>query len=129
MSMYANFFTSLMEGQIWLLHPWAIIDQLYAAGFTFLVLIVFFRLFLHTLFVAVTVGAGAAVGVLVPYLIVFVTINLVRGLYAVWDNGGDWRGMLNSLYFGLVVRYLIPIKINRLLIKGITPRTYVWQGR
>ncbi len=129
MSMYANFFTSLIEGQIWLLHPWAIVDQLYAAGFTFLVMGVFTRLFLHTLYVAATVSLAAAAWVVIPYLIIFVLINLIRGLYAVWDNDGDWRGMLNSLYVYLVVRYLIPIKFIRLFVKGITPKIYKWAGR
>lgn len=175
-------------------------DQLYAAGFTFLVLGVFIRLFLEMVWASFPAGLGAvalpfaaaylgltlivmAVGILrnrqwkgatrafgfgtqfvilvvsgiilglyvnnlqpalsdelasgvrmallsvTPYAIIFVMVNLIRGFYAVWDNDGDIRGMLNSLYVVLVVRYLIPIKFNRLFVKGITPRNYRWGGR
>ena len=129
MSMYANFLTSLIEGQIWKLHPWSILDQFYAAGFTFLVMGVFTRMFAQAFYVSATSTLGEGLMTLVPYAIIFVLVNLIRGLYAVWDNGGDWRGMLNSFYVILVIRYLIPIKINRLFIKGITPKTYRWAGR
>lgn len=126
-SSYANFFTSIKELQILLLHPWCIMDQLYAAGFTFLVMGVFGHLAVQCLTIAVSSGLQAVGPVLFPYLTIFAAVNLFRGAYAVWDNK-DPRGMLNAFYFILVIRYLIPIKIDRLFFKGVAGAG-PWKGR
>ena len=128
MSMYANFFTSVSEGQIWQLHIWTLMDQMYAAGFTFLVMFACGRLVVQSIITGSNVGLAAVGQLLLPYIVILVCINLLRGIYSVWDNR-DWRGMLSSVYILVVVKELIPIKINRLFIKGVAPREYHWGGR
>jgi len=131
-SMYVVFFTSIITGQIWQLHPWSILDQMYAAGFAFIMAGVFFRIAIHGFVVGLTVGMDAAFEVVLPYLLVFVIVNFLRGLYSAYMNK-DLKGFLNSLYFFMVLFILFPIKINLLLIKGLVqdPKKHPqeWGGR
>lgn len=128
MSLFANFFTSLKEGQIFLLSPWSIVDQLYAGGFTFLIMGTVLRVLYNGLVVGWNQGFGVAAGYLLPYFTLTLVINLLRGGYAAWDNK-NLKGFIMCLYIFVVIKELIPIKFIRLFIKGIAERMYEWGGR
>lgn len=131
-SMFVVFFTSIFTGQIWMLHPWSILDQFYAAGFSFVLAGVILRLTVNALITAATVNTQAAIEVVLPYAIVFVVVNFLRGAYSAYVNK-KWLGFLNSFYFIVVLAILFPIKLSRLFVKGLVqdPKKHppVWGGR
>lgn len=123
-SMYVNFVDSVRENQIWSLHPWSILDQIYMVFFTYLLIGSVTRIVWEAILIGVTGDLSGAILRLAPYAIIIVSVNLFRGIYAAITNQ-DIKGLLMAIYIRRVIQYLIPIRIKR-MFNMIDPG---WAGR
>jgi len=111
------------RAEIWKLSWWSASDLLYLGFFAYLVGVLI-RLGYRFFVTSATLGISPALVEVLPYAIVFALSNLWKGVSAAYTNK-NWRGLVNGLYFIVVIFVITPIKLRR----NFNLRDSRWGGR
>lgn len=109
-----EFVIANMQGWMWRLNWWSILDMFYLALFPFFLATVVLRIVGITAYVAVTQSVVAAIGVIAPYILVTLIVNAIRTLYGMYVNKdlSYWRSFF---YLWIHIKELMWIKIKAIM--------------
>lgn len=111
---YREFVDAVMEGWIWKLKWWSIMDFFYLALFPFFLATVVARILLVAGITAYNSSPAHAAEVLAPYVAIILFVNFARSAYGAYVNR-DFSYWRSTFYLWLHVRHLMPIKIHAIL--------------